>query len=157
VKPRRRGRRSLRRQRIAFSRAADLWVLDLASGRETRLTDDGREDEILNGRTDWVYWEEIWNRRFAGFWWSPDGNALAYYRFDVRGVPSHPILTQRDGEAQVRWQKYPRPGEANALVSVRVVDVERRQTRTLATGADPTSYLARVAWRPDGARSQSSA
>ena len=136
--------------RIAFSRAADLWVLDLASGRETRLTDDGREDEILNGRTDWVYWEEIWNRRFAGFWWSPDGNALAYYRFDVRGVPSHPILTQRDGEAQVRWQKYPRPGEANALVSVRVVDVERRQTRTLATGADPTSYLARVAWRPDG-------
>jgi hypothetical protein len=58
--------------RIAFSRAADLWALDLASGRETRLTADGVVEEILNGATDWVYWEEIWNRETAGFWWSPD-------------------------------------------------------------------------------------
>jgi dipeptidyl-peptidase-4 len=137
-------------RRIAFSRAADLWLLELASGRETRLTDDGREDEILNGKTDWVYWEEIWSRRFAGIWWAPDSRSLAYYRFDLRQVPAHPLLEERDATASVRWQKYPRPGEANAAVSVRVVDLADPRPRTLATGADPETYLARVAWRPDG-------
>ena len=27
--------------------------------------------EILNGITDWVYWEEIWGRDSTGYWWSP--------------------------------------------------------------------------------------
>ncbi|KAB2969089.1 MAG: hypothetical protein F9K18_01840, partial [Thermoanaerobaculia bacterium] len=135
---------------LAFSRDADLWALEVESGHEIRLTSDGRRDELLNGTTDWVYWEEIWNRSSAGLWWSPDGSALAFYRFDVRGVPSHPLLEARDGGARVKWQKYPRAGEANAAVAVRVVDLARREVRTLATGADPDVYLARVTWRPDG-------
>ncbi|HSN69462.1 MAG TPA: DPP IV N-terminal domain-containing protein, partial [Thermoanaerobaculia bacterium] len=43
---------------VAFVRANDVWVYDLASGEERRLTSDG-SDVILNGILDWVYQEEI--------------------------------------------------------------------------------------------------
>ncbi len=73
--------------RLAFVRDFDLHVLDLATGPETRLTTDGKENAFLNGTTDWVYWEEIWDRDAEGYWWSPDGSRIAYYRFDERAGP----------------------------------------------------------------------
>lgn len=50
--------------KIAFTRGNDLWVEDLATGRECRLTSDGSE-LILNGFASWVYYEEILGRRPA--------------------------------------------------------------------------------------------
>lgn len=137
-------------RRVAFSRAADLWMLDLASGRETRLTEDGEPDRILNGTTDWVYWEEIWYRDATAIWWSPDSRWIAYYRFDERDVPTYPLTRESDaGEpAAVTWQRYPKPGDQNPKVSVRVVEVDSATTLELATG-DGDVYLARVHWRSD--------
>lgn len=73
-------------RRIAYSRALDFYVLDVASGQETRLTRDGRSNTTLNGVNDWVYAEEIWGREPRAFWWSPDSQHLAYYRFDERST-----------------------------------------------------------------------
>ena len=39
--------------KLAFTRDNDLYVLDIASGKETRLTSDG-SDVILNGYASWV-------------------------------------------------------------------------------------------------------
>ncbi len=138
--------------RIAFSRAADLWALELASGRESRLTVDGVAEEILNGTTDWVYWEEIWNRETAGFWWSPDGRAIAFYRFDERAVERYPLLDEREQYPEVRWQRYPKAGSPNPAVRVGVVEVGSGATVWLDTGAPEASYLARVHWSPQGGR-----
>src|SRR5688572_17683072 len=44
--------------RVGFVRDNDLYVTDLASGAETRLTRDGSE-AIINGTFDWVYEEEL--------------------------------------------------------------------------------------------------
>ena len=73
--------------RSAFTRYNDLYVREVAGGRETRLTFDG-SDLILNGYASWVYYEEIFGRasRYKAFWWSPDGSHLAFYRFDNSGV-----------------------------------------------------------------------
>jgi dipeptidyl-peptidase-4 len=138
-------------RRVAFSRAADLWVLDLGGGRESRLTEDGKAEEILNGTTDWVYWEEIWYRDATAIWWSPDSRSLAYYRFDEREVPTYPLTRESDAAepATVEWQRYPKPGEANPKVSVRVVEVDSGATVELETGGAPGDYLARVHWKPD--------
>ena len=59
--------------KLAFTRDNDLYVVDIASGEETRLTYDG-SDVILNGYASWVYYEEIFGRpsRYKAFWWSPD-------------------------------------------------------------------------------------
>src|SRR6185436_9288864 len=58
--------------RVAFVRGYDLYLIDLATGQERRLTEGGAENVTLHGTTDWVYWEEIWDREATGFWWSPD-------------------------------------------------------------------------------------
>lgn len=133
--------------RLAFVRDANLYVIDLATGQETALTTDGKHNEILNGITDWVYWEEIWNREDSGFWWSPDSRRIAYYRFDESPVGVYPLVDDSPLYPEVTWQKYPKSGEPNPRVKVGVLELATGKTTWLETG-DPESYLARVAWTP---------
>ena len=136
-------------RRIAFVRGFDLYVLDLASGAETRLTTDGQENVALNGTNDWVYGEEIWNRQPEGFWWSPDSSRIAFYHFDETPVGIYTLLDDTPLYPKVTPQKYPKSGEPNPLVKVGVVDVASGKTAWLGTG-EPDSYLARVDWTPKG-------
>jgi hypothetical protein len=63
---------------VAFTRNNNLFVVDVATQRERALTTDGT-GQILNGRLDWVYQEEIYGRgTYRGFWWSPDSTRLAF-------------------------------------------------------------------------------
>ena len=139
--------------RVAFVRDFDLWVLDLASGEATALTDDGAESEILNGVTDWVYWEEIWGRDATGYWWSPDGQRIAYYRFDEAPVGSYPLVDFTTVPyPEVERQKYPKAGTANPIVRVGVIPAGGGATVWVATKHEPDDYLARVDWLPGGQR-----
>lgn len=134
--------------RLAFVRDFDLHVMDLKIGRETALTRDGEENVFLNGTNDWVYWEEIWDRETVGYWWSPDGRRIAYYRFDEREVPTHALIDEIPRTPAVRWQKYPKPGEPNPKVRVGVIAAEGGNTVWMDTGNEDV-YLARVAWTGD--------
>ncbi len=139
-------------KQIAFVRDWNLHVLDVESGEVRQLTQDGEENTILNGITDWVYWEEIWGRTTTGFWWSPDGRKIAYYRFDEREVPTYPMVDFTPLYPEVVWQKYPKAGETNPVVQVGVLDLESGQTTWLETGDETDVYLARVDWLPDNDR-----
>ncbi len=114
--------------RVAFVRDFDLHLVDLATGDERRLTTGGRENELLHGVTDWVYWEEIWNRDSTGFWWSPDGSRLAYYEFDETPVPEYPLVDYLTTDPELHWQRYPKSGDPLPLVRVGVLDLETGET-----------------------------
>ncbi len=138
---------------IAFVRDDNLVLLEVSSGEERALTTDGSENQILNGTTDWVYWEEIWGRNATGFWWSPQGTHIAYYRFDDRHVKSYPLVDFTTQYPTVEWQKYPKAGEENPIVKVGVLELASGETTWLDTNPDdPDVYLARVDWRPSGDR-----
>ncbi|HET9212046.1 MAG TPA: DPP IV N-terminal domain-containing protein [Thermoanaerobaculia bacterium] len=136
-------------RRIAFVRAFDLYVMDPATGRETRLTRDGRASLTLNAVTDWVYGEEIWDRHPEAYWWSPDGSRIAYYHFDERGVGMYPLVDSSPLYPKVNWQRYPKAGTTNPKVTIGIVNAATAKTIWIHTG-DPESYLARVAWTPKG-------
>lgn len=138
--------------RLAFVRDNDLWLLDVASGEERRLTDDGQEGRILNGKTDWVYWEEIWGRTQVGHWWSPDGTKIAFYRFDVSTMPEYSLIDHEPRYPEVTRQKYPKAGEGNPIVQVGVLDLESGLTTWILSTADDDTYLGRVDWLPSGDR-----
>src|SRR5690606_4156526 len=55
-------------KKIAYTRNKDLYVYDIAAGREMRLSFDA-SDRIYNGYSSWVYMEEILDRpsRYAAF------------------------------------------------------------------------------------------
>jgi dipeptidyl-peptidase-4 len=136
-------------RRIAFTRNLDLYVLDVASGQETRLTGDGRENTTLNGVDDWVYGEEIWEREPRAYWWSPDSAHIAYYRFDERSVGIYSLLNDSPLYPEILLQKYPKAGTNNPQVKIGVADLATGKTTWMKTG-DPNAYLPRLEWTPRG-------
>lgn len=114
---------------IAFTRDNDLWVQEVSSGNETRLTQDGSE-VILNGYASWVYYEEILGRqsKYKAFWWSPDSRKIGFYRFDNTNVPVFPIFSPFGQSGTLRLTRYPKAGQPNPSVRIGMVDVGAGQT-----------------------------
>jgi dipeptidyl-peptidase 4 len=131
-------------RRVAFVRANDLFVTDLATGRETRLTTDG-SGTIINGTTDWVYEEEF--GLADAFRWSPDGRRIAFWRFDQSPVPEFPIVDELQLYPRVAPLRYPKAGQPNSFVRLGVIDLEGgNRTTWLDVGQGNDQYLPRMEW-----------
>lgn len=137
--------------RLAFVRANDLYVYELATAKTTRLTHDGSAT-LLNGTVSWVYWEEIFGRVDRGFEWSPDSKSIAYLQTDESGVGLATFVDFEPNMPRVIHQRYPKAGEPNPRVRAGVVDLASGKTTWADLGAYPYEYLARVDWLPDSGR-----
>ena len=135
---------------IAFTRNNDLYVVDIASGLETRLTFDGT-DLILNGYASWVYYEEIFGRqsRYRAFWWAPDSRHIAYYRFDNSEVTLFPIFSPFGTAGTLNNTRYPKAGEANPKVRIAIADLESGKTVIADFDEDEDQYFGTPFWGPD--------
>lgn len=149
--------------RLAFVKDDELWMAEIAAdaagdgdtepAEPRRLTFDGEPAVVFNAVTDWVYWEELWGRDSTGFWWSPDGQRIAYYHIDDRQLPIYTMLDTRPLYPELERQRYPKAGDVLPKVEIRVLDLETGETTRLAVGDDPLTprfYLPRVHWHPDG-------
>ena len=134
---------------ISFSRSANLFAINLASGETKTLTTGGSE-ELLKGKLDWVYPEELDTR--TAYWWAPDSSRIAYYEMDERPVTRYPIMDMSSPTGATEFTRYPQAGEANPIVRVGVVAVTGGETKWMDTGANSDIYLARVNWLPDSKR-----
>jgi dipeptidyl-peptidase-4 len=138
--------------RVAFVRQNDLWVVQLASGQQTRLTRTGSET-LLNGRLDWVYEEELGSRRGQAYAWSPDSKAIAYLQLDESRVPTFPIVDFVPVRNEVRWQRYPEAGAPNPVARLGVVGIERDgqpgPERLVSFEPDDAYVLPQIGWTPD--------
>ncbi len=133
----------------------DLFAIDLPSGDPIGITSAGT-DELLHGKLDWVYQEEVYGRgNFNGHWWSPDGQHLAFLRLDESNVPAFRIVDHVPARQQVTTMRYPKAGDPNPGVSVGVYSVARDAVTwvDLAAYGDPAAIIVvRVGWTPDGGR-----
>ena len=132
---------------VGYVRDQNLFVYELAHGREIRLTGDGG-GAIKNGMAEFVAQEEM--GRSTGYWWSPDETHIAYVRVDETPVPVVQRFEIAADDVTTFAQRYPAAGAANALVRLAVVDVHSGGTTWIDLGADTDIYLARVNWLPDG-------
>ncbi|HNS19840.1 MAG TPA: S9 family peptidase [Sedimentisphaerales bacterium] len=138
---------------VAFVREGDLYVVDVATQTERALTEDGG-GLILNGQADWVYFEEILNRRWRMFWWSPDSSAIAFLRTDDTPVPEYVVVNDASSPRQVEPTRYPRAGEPNPTVKLGIVSVAGGAVRWVdLSGYTEGDYLVPGAgWTPDSER-----
>ena len=140
-------------KKIAYTKNKDLYVYDLTDNKETRLTFDA-SDKIYNGYCSWVYMEEILERtsHYAAFWWSPDGNKLAYLRTDETSVPVFTLnrLDEPDGvHGLIEATPYPKPGDPNPKVKMGIADLATTKTTWVKTDYNIDQYIAWPFWTPD--------
>ena len=140
-------------KKIAYTKNKDIYVYDLLANIEFRLTFDA-SDKIYNGYSSWVYMEEILGRtgRYAAFWWSPDGNKIAYLRTDETDVPVFTLnrLDEADGvHGLIEATPYPKPGDPNPKVKMGIVDLGTAKTTWVETDYNVDQYIAWPFWTPD--------
>lgn len=136
--------------RVGAVRNGDLYVTDVASGEERRLTTKTSETQT-NGLAEFVAQEEM--SRHSGYWWSPDGEWMAYAQADTAGMQTFTIMDPTEPSKPAQTWAYPRTGEKNAEVRLGV-------TRAWGNGAGSAGqetvwvdwdraawpYLATVKW-----------
>jgi len=109
------------RKRTAFIRDWNLWVRDVATGRETQLTKDGVKD--FGYATDNAGWARS-DRPIVR--WSPDSKKIATFQQDQRGVGEMYLVDTTVGHPALQAWKYPLPGDATITMIQRViVDVDK--------------------------------
>ena len=133
--------------RVLYAKGYDLYMTELATGKETPLTEGGSE-AVRNGRPDWVYPEEL--DQYEAFWWSPDERRVAFLRFDERPVGRYPLVHALTPRARLEEIRYPKAGDPNPVVTLHIVDLETGAVTDVNPGPDPQGYTVRVQWVPDG-------
>jgi dipeptidyl-peptidase 4 len=135
--------------RVAYVRANNIYVERLDSGKTDALTRDGSTTTI-NGRSDWVYEEELDLR--DGFRWSPDGTRIAYWQFDSTGVQIFSLIDDTTAlYPTITKIPYPKAGTTNSAVRIGVVRADGGATRWMKVPGDPRdNYLARLEWLDAG-------
>ena len=146
-------------KRAAFIREYNLWVRDVATGKETQLTTGGLKD--FGYATDNAGW--IKSERPV-LLWSPDSKKIATFQHDSRGTGEMFLVDTKVGHPKLEEWKYPLPGDDKIFMIERVViDVDRAQVTRLQMPADPhrssvcdhvqcgDGRWADVEWSPDSA------
>lgn len=140
--------------RVAFVRGNELFVVEVASGRERAITSDGSA-KILNGKLDWVYEEEIYGRgRTQAYWWSPDSSRLAFLRIDDTPVPTYVVVDDIPYDQTVERWDYPKAGDPNPMVTLGIGSAVGGATQWIDVDRypSPDRLIVRVAWAPDSRR-----
>jgi dipeptidyl-peptidase-4 len=129
---------------VACTVGNDLYVL--AGGKkETRVTNDGAEDAIVNGKT--VHREEYGITK--GTFWSPQGNLLAFYRMDESMVTPYQLEDISTKPSTFNTIRYPMAGATSHHVTVGVYDARNGKTVFLKTGEPKDQYLTNISWEHD--------
>ena len=134
--------------KVGFVFENNLYYQDLANGKVTQITTDGKKNEIINGICDWVYEEEFGFVRH--FEWNADGSALAFVKFDETKVREFyiPVYENNLYPYEMRF-KYPKAGEDNSKVSLHVFDLKSGKTSTINLTAVENYYIPKIKFTQD--------
>jgi dipeptidyl aminopeptidase/acylaminoacyl peptidase len=154
------GVRSPDGRRIAFLREHDLWVREVETGEELRITDDGTEDfGYATNNAGWTRSPRPVVR------WSPDSRKIATFRHDARGVGMMYLTTTEVGHPRLDAWRYPLPEDSVIFRIHRlVVELDAEDgPRIIPFQMDPDPHrstvcdhvycggtFADVRWAPDG-------
>jgi dipeptidyl-peptidase-4 len=143
--------------RKAIYRDRNLYIAKANGSDEVQLTTDGSEAKrIKYGTASWVYGEEL--NQVTAMWWSPNGQQIAFYRFDESPVKDYVLQMDQTAVAGgAMIEAYPKAGTDNPIVDLFIHDVASGKTTQLdIRNGRPFSddvighYVYRVTWSPDG-------
>jgi len=103
-------------KREAFIRDWNLWLRDVASGKETQLTFDGKPDYgYATDNAGWKHTDE------AVVVWSPNGQKIATFQQDQRKTSTMTLVGTNVGAPKAQQWKYPFAGDKDVTMIERVI------------------------------------
>jgi dipeptidyl-peptidase 4 len=135
--------------KVAFTKNNNLYYVTLSDMSVVQVTDDGKRNSIINGSTDWVYEEELGFTR--AFFWSPDSEKLAFYRFDETEVPEYTLKKWNQGATYPEnfTYKYPKAGAKNSEIQILVYHLGTMKKVDVDLGPEKDIYIPRINWTFD--------
>ncbi|MBL8796564.1 MAG: S9 family peptidase [Planctomycetia bacterium] len=134
-------------KQVAYVKDHDLFVYDLATDQETRLTTGGSEQKT-HGLAEFVAQEEM--DRHAGYWWSPDSKFIVYEEADAGGVEVWYVADPAKPDQPPHPSYYPRPGKKNVQVRVGIMPATGGETVWIDWDRKQFEYLTQVRWEAHG-------
>lgn len=131
--------------KAAYVSEFNVYVEDLATGKETALTTDGTR-KLINGTFDWAYEEEFACR--DGFQWSPDSKRIAFWQIDARKIRDFYMINNTDSVySQLVPVEYPTAGQSPSPARIGVIQLGNPSITWLNIPGDPQQhYLPRMEW-----------
>lgn len=120
----------------AFIRGWNLWLRDVASGKETQLTTDGAVD--YGYATDNAGWKHTGNAIVV---WSPDSKKIATFQQDQRKTSTMTLVGTNVGAPKVEQWKYPFAGDKDVTMIERVIiDLSAAKPRVVRLQMPPDQH-----------------
>ncbi|HTH52710.1 MAG TPA: DPP IV N-terminal domain-containing protein [Edaphobacter sp.] len=118
--------------KAAFIHDWNLWMRDMASGKETQLTADGVKDfGYATDNAGWTHSDR------AVVLWSPDSKKIATFQQDQRKDGEMYLVPVTNGHPKLEAWKYPLVGDKDVTMIERVViDVDARKVIRLKMPPD---------------------
>ena len=137
-----------RAERVAYVSGRLLCIAEL-DGRWRVLAggDDDEPETVTWGSAEFVAAEEM--DRMRGYWWSPDGSALAVCRVDTAPVQRWYLADPADPAEPPRELPYPAAGTPNADVTLHVIGLDGSIV-DVEWDRDAFPYIAEVQWSEAG-------
>lgn len=134
--------------KVGFVRGNNIFIKDISSGKETQITFDGKQNNIINGATDWVHEEEF--AFSVAYFWNADSKKIAYYKFDESKVKEFSFNEFNGNLYPTEYKfKYPKAGEDNSVVTIHVYDLATSSDKLMDIGKVTDQYIPRIKWTPD--------
>jgi dipeptidyl-peptidase 4 len=133
-------------RRLAYVSGTTVRIGEL-DGSSRVLVGDDEPDTVSWGSAEFIAAEEM--GRFRGYWWGPEGNALAVARVDTSPVDEWTIADPAHPASTATTVRYPAAGTPNAEVTLHLVALDGTRA-TVEWDRDFFPYLAAVNWTAAG-------
>ena len=140
-------------RRIAYVCGRQLRIGELdgrsrpLAGGEPGSSEPDDSETVSWGRAEFIAAEEM--GRFRGYWWSPDGTAIAACRVDDAPVSEWVIADPSTPSEPARTIRYPAAGTDNATVTLHVLGLDGSRV-DVAWNQGSFPYVASVDWTDAG-------
>lgn len=129
-------------KKVGYGKNGNLFVFNLASGKHTQLTYDGKE-KYYNGRFGWANEEEF---GLVQAWeWSYDSKYIAFWHTDEREVPVYKLTDFSGQHPEYMEIPYPKAGDTPPVEKLGILNIEDGSKKWL--DFDPEGgYMPRIYW-----------
>ncbi len=131
--------------KVAYVHNNDMYYSELNNGKHYRISKDGDYNHI-NGNCDWVYEEEF--EFTKAYEWGSESDYIVYYHFDQTEVPEYNFAIYDKLYPTDYKYKYPKAGEKNAIVDIRIYSLADRRSTEVELGNNTDIYIPRIKINP---------